>query len=79
MDPQGVRLFDESRKQSFEQGRSEGRAAEKAADVLAVLDARGLTVTDAQRERILACKDIETLTGWLRRAATVDATDALFE
>lgn len=79
MDPQGVRLFDESQKQSFEQGRSEGRAAEKAADVLAVLDARGLTVTDAQRERILGCADLETLAGWLRRAATVSATDALFE
>jgi hypothetical protein len=79
MDPQGVRFFDESQKQSFEKGRLEGRAAEKAADVIDVLEARGLAVTDAQRERILGCKDLDTLTRWHRRAVTVSSTDALFE
>jgi hypothetical protein len=75
MDPQGVRFFDESQKQSFDRG----RAAEKAADVLEFLEARGLTVTAAQRERILGTKDLETLTHWVRRAATVASVDALFE
>jgi hypothetical protein len=79
MDPQGVRLFDESQKQSFEKGRLEGRAAEKAADVLDVLEARGLAVTSAQRERIVGTQDLETLARWLRRAATVASADALFE
>jgi hypothetical protein len=79
MDPQGVRLFDESQKQSFEQGRSEGRTADRAAAVLDVLEARGLAVTAAQRERILGTKELETLTRWLRRAATVATADALFE
>jgi hypothetical protein len=75
MDPQGVRFFDESQKQSFDRG----RAAEKAADVLAVLEARGLTVSDAQRERILGTKELDTLARWLGRAATVASADALFE
>jgi hypothetical protein len=75
MHPQGVRFFDESQKQSFDRG----RATEKAAAVLDVLDARSLAVTDAQRERILGCKDLETLTRWHRRAVTVSSTDALFE
>jgi hypothetical protein len=79
MDPQGIRLFDESQVKSFERGHAEGRAAEKATSVLEVLDARGLRVTDAERERILSTKDLETLTRWVRRAATVASVDALFD
>jgi hypothetical protein len=44
-----------------------------------VLDARGLDVTDAQRERVLACSDLDTLARWHRRAVTVASADALFE
>jgi hypothetical protein len=72
--PQGAQFFDESQKQSFDRG----RAAEKAADVLDVLDARGLVVTSDQRERILGCTDLEMLKSWLRRAATIAAADSLF-
>ena len=79
MDSQGVRFFEESQQQSFERGHAEGRAAEKAADVLEVLEARGLSVSAAQRERVLGTKDLETLTRWVRRAATVASVDALFE
>jgi hypothetical protein len=68
-------FISERQQRSFEKG----RAAEKAADVLEVLDARGLAVMDDQRERILGCTDLETLARWVRRAATVAATDALFE
>jgi hypothetical protein len=75
MHPQGAQFFDESQRESFDRG----RAAEKAAAVLDVLDARGLTITDAERERILGCKDLETLTRWHRRAVTVASTAALFE
>jgi hypothetical protein len=81
--PQGAQFFDESQRQSFErgrtEGRTEGRAAEKAADILEFLEARGLSVSAAQRERVLGTKDIETLTHWVRRAATVALTEALFE
>lgn len=77
--PQGYQFQSETIRKSIEQGRVEGRAAEKAAAVLDVLDARGLAVTDAQRERILGTKDLETLTLWVRRAATVATVDALFE
>jgi hypothetical protein len=47
--------------------------------VLEFLEARGLSVTAAQRERILGTKDLETLARWIRRAATVASADALFE
>ncbi len=77
--PQGYEFQSETIRKSIEQGRVEGRATEKAAAVLDVLDARGLAVTAAQRERILGTKDLETLTLWVRRAATVATVDALFE
>lgn len=56
-----------------------GRVTEKAADVLEFLEARGLSVSVAQRERILGTTDLETLTRWVRRAAAVASVDALFE
>jgi hypothetical protein len=74
MHPQGVRFFDESQQQSFDKG----RASEKRADVLAVLEARGKSVTDAQRARIEACSDMAQLDRWLRLAATVTTADELF-
>jgi hypothetical protein len=73
--PQGYEFQGQTARESFQKG----RAAEKAADVLEVLDARGLAVTDAERERILGCKELETLTLWHRRAVTVASVDALFE
>jgi hypothetical protein len=72
---EGHRFFDESQRQSFAQG----RVAAKVADVLDVLDARGLEVTEAQRQRVLGCSDLETLARWLRRAVTVASTDAVFD
>jgi hypothetical protein len=73
--PDGTHFFDESQQQSFDQGRAAGRATA----VIAVLEARGLAVSDAQRERILETTELETLDRWIRRAATVTSTDALFE
>jgi len=74
MHPQGAQFFDESQRQSFERG----RAAEKAADVLDVLDARGIAVGTEDRSRILECTDLELLGKWVRRAATVTNADELF-
>jgi DNA primase len=71
MHPQGAQFFDESLQQSFNKG--------KSAAVLAFLEARGFKVSDAQRERILATSDLETLDRWVRRAATVPSVDALFQ
>jgi hypothetical protein len=74
MHPQGAQFFDESLQQSYERGRAQGRAA----DVVAFLEARGLAISDGQRERILKTADLETLDRWVRRAATIVSTDDLF-
>lgn len=51
-----------------ELGRTEGEAAARAQDVLAVLRVRGIVVPDAARERILAEKDPLRLERWHERA-----------
>jgi hypothetical protein len=53
-------------------------ATTKAAAVLAVLEARELSLSDEQKKRILGCADITTLDQWIRRAVTTASVDALF-
>jgi hypothetical protein len=72
--PEGMQFFDDEMQKSYEKG----RAASKAAAVIDVLEARGLAVSDAQRERILGCADLDMLTRFIRLAATVATTDELF-
>ena len=50
-------------------------ATTKAADVVAVLEGRELSLSDEQRLRILACTDIKLLDQWIRRAVTVGSAD----
>lgn len=61
------------------QGRAEGRAEGEAKAVLAVLAARGIEVADDARARISECTDIAQLDVWIRRAATADSIDDLFD
>lgn len=51
-------------------GFTKGEAAGKAAAVLAVLAARGISVDSETRARIAECTDVATLDSWLARAAT---------
>ena len=60
------------------EGKAEGIAEGKAEAILQFLDARGLIVTDAHRERILRCSSTATLDAWTRAAATAESVDELF-
>jgi hypothetical protein len=71
MQPQGIQFFDESQRQSFNRGRS--------SSVIAVLEARGVPVSDSQRNSIEACTDLDILDRWIRRAAVVSTVEELFE
>jgi hypothetical protein len=55
------------------------RAESRAEDILLYLDARGIDVPDAARERITTCTDPDTLRAWLIRAVTADTADGLFD
>lgn len=73
--PHGYEYQSESMRRSF----NEGKIANAAANVLDFLDARGLEVSDTQKQRITECRDLDTLRAWVRKAATVAAADELFE
>jgi hypothetical protein len=66
------------REKGREKGREEGREEGEQQALLAVLDARALVLSEAERARIVACKDTHQLLAWIRLAATVGSTAELF-
>jgi hypothetical protein len=54
---------------SWDRAWERGRAEEAGRAVLAVLRVRGIAVSDAARERVLAQKDVSLLERWLEKAA----------
>lgn len=54
------------------------RARTTAENVLTVLAARHIDVSDEAHARITACTDLGRLCHWLRRAATIDSPEDLF-
>jgi hypothetical protein len=57
-----------------------GRVEGVATSILAVLAARGIAVSEAQRQEILGCHDQDRLRRWLHRAAlAASAEEALSE
>ncbi|MFG2278843.1 hypothetical protein ACGFNQ_09175 [Streptomyces asoensis] len=61
-----------------EEIRDEGRAQGRAEDIVLVLEARGLDVSDEIRERVTGCDDPDLLRDWLTRAVTVSSAEAIF-
>jgi hypothetical protein len=59
-------------------GEARGLAKGKAESVLTILEARGIRVTKALREKILSCTDAALLDRWLRNATSASsAADVL--
>ncbi len=61
-----------------EEGREEGRVEESAEMTLSILGWRGIPVSDAVRERVLACTDHEQLKAWAQRAVHATHAEDLF-
>ncbi|WP_436777727.1 hypothetical protein [Yinghuangia sp. YIM S09857] len=60
------------------EGRNEGRQEGVASSVLDVLDARGVELSQREREHVMACSDSDTLKRWLVRAVTADRAADVF-
>jgi predicted transposase YdaD len=72
-------IAEQLRTEGEAKGRVEGEAAGVARSVLMILEARKLRVADAVRARIAGCQDVETLEGWLVRAATAASAEEVFD
>ncbi|NOT63531.1 MAG: Rpn family recombination-promoting nuclease/putative transposase [Acidobacteria bacterium] len=76
---QQAREYGEAKEaKGYAQGETAGLTAAKTAAVLAILAARGVGMSEADRARIAACTDVATLDRWIRRAATATASEELF-
>ncbi|MEV2274088.1 hypothetical protein AB0I72_00760 [Nocardiopsis sp. NPDC049922] len=62
-----------------EEGREEGRAKEAARNVILILQDRGLTPSEQERQRIESCTDLDTLKTWVLRAVRVERSEDLFD
>lgn len=70
--------MEEYRAEGLVKGHLQGRTEGFADALLTVLQGRGIAVSDAAREPILAEKDPAQLTRWLERAGVVTSIDDLF-
>jgi predicted transposase/invertase (TIGR01784 family) len=59
------------------EGKTEGKAEASAQALLTFLRARGLTIPDAVRDRVLACTDLDTLDRWIAGAAKCSSAEDL--
>jgi hypothetical protein len=70
--------LNETQRRAFAAAKAEGEAKGEAKAILKLLAKRGISMTEAHRERIMACTDLATLDSWFDRALTATAIDELF-
>jgi Uma2 family endonuclease len=68
-----------SKEDAEHRAQAEGAVQAKAAAVLTVLEARGLSIPEEVRERVLVSSDPAELEGWLRRAVIVGSAREIFD
>ena len=59
-------------------GEARGEVRGEANALVVMLEARGFTVADADRERITGCDDVALLRRWITRAVRANALDEVF-
>jgi hypothetical protein len=55
------------------------RVEERTKYILKILTARGIRVSSRARQRILSCRDLDTLDRWLTRAARATRAAEVFD
>jgi uncharacterized protein len=74
----GERVGEEhGRQEGIREGEERGRQSERARAILDVLRRRGLTLSEAQVERIASCRDDQTLARWWDLAWSVNSVSEL--
>ncbi len=70
---------DQSLRESFHKGVAQGEARGEAKAILSVLEARGISVGEAEKSAIMGCTDSEQLDGMIRKALTVASASELLD
>jgi hypothetical protein len=65
-------------KKAYAEGSEKGMAEGRAADILMILETRGLDIAAADRDRITSCADLAQLQDWVKHAVTARTTSELF-
>jgi hypothetical protein len=73
------KYFGQGLEKGRKEGREEGVALGEARALFTVLDARGIKVSKAVRQRVTSCADVAQLQQWLRRAPAVKKATELFD
>ncbi|MFE0103348.1 hypothetical protein [Streptomyces sp. NPDC059009] len=73
-----MRLRAEGREEGRVKGLEEGLIKGRVEAVIRILDRRGIGLTTRERDRLMACDDLDTLDRWLDRAFTVESGAQLF-
>lgn len=68
----------EGLQEGLQEGRQEGRQEASARALLTVLEGRGFEISASVRQRVTECADLEQVDLWLRRAATADRVEQVF-
>ena len=58
-----------------DEGEARGVARGRAEDILKILELRGVPVSEAQRQEVLSCRDLERLDRWFSRALQAVSAD----
>jgi hypothetical protein len=64
--------------QGREQGEEKGAVKSKIEDLIKVIRARGLELTQAQVELVTSCADLSRLAAWFDQALDAKTTDEIF-
>jgi len=63
----------------LDHGVAKGEALGEATAVILVLETRGIKVGDGDRAAILECTDTDRLQEWIRKAATAETIEDVFD
>lgn len=67
------------KKEGIKEGLKEGLAEAKAEDVLKLIDARGIQVTEDQRNQVTAAAGLTQLGKWFDRALNAETAADIFQ
>ena len=83
MQPEGYEYQSDFARKYFGKGKTEGKAEGKAEgltkSLMTFLTARGFEVSEEVRNTIVSCRELDQLEKWIRRAATANSIDEVFD